>query len=83
MQWSTGLNGTPDVDMKGELASDGAIIFPDACDQAFNWNGDGTLNYAQIVVPATPGTLYTGGTYRQTFGYSTGVLASVSRWVKV
>lgn len=82
MERSTLLNGKPQVVTTGVVASDGAVIFPDDLVQNLNYNADGTLNYVQIVVPATPGTDYAGGTYRQTLSYTAGALTGVTQWVK-
>jgi len=82
MQRSTVLNGAPDVASVGVVASDGAIIFPDELAQTLSWNSDSTLAYIQVVVPATPGTNYAGGTYRQTFTYTSGLVTGVSVWTK-
>lgn len=81
MERGTILNGKPQANSIGVVASDGAIIFPDDLAQAFSYNGDGTLNYIQVVAPATPGTAYAGGTYRQTFSYTSGVVNNISNWV--
>lgn len=82
MERGTILNGKPQAFTGGVVASDGAIIFPDELPQSYNRNGDGTLNYVQVTVPATPGTNYAGGTYRQSYTYSSGLVATVSGWVK-
>lgn len=82
MERSTILNGAVSATTPGIVAADGAIIFPDDLAQVLNWNADGTLNYVQVIVPATPGTSYAGGTYRQTMTYTSGLLTGVSQWVK-
>lgn len=82
MLLSTLLNGTPEVSVPGEIASDGAILFPSTLDQTLTWNGDGTLNYVEVSCANTAGTSYLGGTYRQTFTYSSGNMVTISRWVK-
>lgn len=82
MQLSTLLNGAPEVSIEGDVAADGAVIFPDALDQSFIWNGDGTLSYIEVNVPPMAGTTYAGGIYRQSFTWSGGKLQSVSKWTK-
>lgn len=54
---------------------------PDDLPQTFVYNPDGTLNYIQVVTPSIQG-VYTGGTYRQTFTYTSGSLTNISNWVK-
>ena len=82
MQYPTCLNGAPFVQISGVVASDGAVIFPDQLPQVLDWNGDDTLNYVEVEAPATPGTDYAGGTYRQTLTYTDGNVTGVSDWVK-
>ena len=85
MERSTVLNGAPEAVTAGVVASDNSIIFPDDLAQTLNYNGDGTLNYIEVTVPATvtpQGTTVPGGTYRQTYGYTTGRVTSISRWTK-
>lgn len=76
------LNGAPMVEVEGEIASDGAVLWPSSLPQTLNWNGDGTINYIQVVLPPTPGTGFAGGTYRQTFSYTAGQLTGISVWTK-
>lgn len=82
MEYSTCRNGAVMVNLVGELTSDGALIFPEALDQVFVRNGDGTINYIEVVVPPWTGTMFGGGTYRQTFTWASGKLASISKWTK-
>ena len=82
MERSTVLNGAPGAVTVGVVASDGALIFPDDLAQTLTYNGDSTLNYIEVTVPATPGTSYAGGTYRQTFTYTAGKVTGISKWTK-
>lgn len=52
----------------------------DQLPQTLSYNGDGTLAYVQVVVPAIPGS-YPGGTYRQSYSYTSGNLTGISEWV--
>lgn len=56
-------------------------VNPEDLPQTLGYNGDGTLAYVQVVIPAISGS-YAGGTYRQTFSYTAGVLTGISNWVK-
>lgn len=49
--------------------------------QVLNYNGDGTLNYIEVTVPAIPGS-YPGGTFRRTFTYTSGKVTGISSWTK-
>lgn len=62
------------MSMQHEVTSDGKVIPMGAYDQALFYNSDGTLSYVQVVTP--------DGTYRQTYGYVSGVVTSISRWTK-
>lgn len=55
-------------------APDGLGIDLDSAAQTYAYNGDGTLNYIQVISG--------GSTYRQTYTYSVGVLSGTSAWVK-
>ncbi len=52
----------------------GTVIDLDSVPQIFTYNGDGTVNY----ITATLG----GISYRQTFGYTSGAVTSISQWVQ-
>jgi len=39
--------------------------------QTLAWNADGTLNYIEVSL---------GGTYRQTYTWTSGKLTSISKW---
>lgn len=54
-------------------ASDGVELDLDDLAQVLSWNGDGTLAYAEVSI---------GGTYRQTYTYTTGKLTGISKWIK-
>lgn len=54
------------------VASDGALLNPDNYPSTLSYNTDGTLAYVQFVA--------NGKTYRQTLGYTDGVLTSVTAW---
>lgn len=54
---------------------------PETLPQTLSYNADGTLAYIQVTIPAISGS-YAGGTYRQTFSYTAGVLTGISNWVK-
>jgi hypothetical protein len=82
MERSTIINGAPIVVTLGVVASDNAIIFPDDLAQTLGYDGSGNVTTITIVVPATPGTTYAGGTYVQTLTYTSGNLTGVSKWVK-
>lgn len=82
MERSAVLNGAPQAVSVGVIASDGAMIFPDDLAQTYGRDGNGNLTTITVVVPATPGTSYAGGTYVQTLAYTGTVLNSASRWVK-
>lgn len=82
MERSTVLNGAPQANSVGVIASDGAMIFPDDLAQAMGYDGSGNLITVTVVAPATPGTAYAGGTYVQTLTYTSGNLTNVSKWVK-
>lgn len=56
--------------------SDGTLLELDALAQTLNYNGDGTLNYIQVTHPTNTFS------YRQTFGYTSGALTSITGWVK-
>lgn len=69
------------VDQAGRAAvsasargSDGAVLDIDSLAQTLAYNGDGTLNYVQVV--------HEGSTYRQTMTYTSGKLTGISGWVK-
>lgn len=53
----------------------------DSLPMTVNYNGDGTVNYFQVVIPANPGTS-TGGTFRQTLTYTNGQVTAFSDWIK-
>lgn len=53
--------------------SDGAAIPLDSLALTINRNVDGSTNYLEVV--------YNGVTYRQTFGYTSGNVTSISPWV--
>lgn len=55
-------------------ASDGVQIDLDDLDVSYVYNGDGTLNYAQVSTM--------GNVYRQTYTYTSGRVSLISRWVK-
>lgn len=68
------------------LASDGDILLvraagggdlpvdPDSLAQVLAYNGNNTLNYIEVTDGVT--------TWRQTFGYTSGKLTSISTWVE-
>lgn len=58
----------------GAAGSDGIALNLDALAQSLVYNGDGTLQYIQVVSG--------GNTYRQTFTYTSGSLTAISAWVK-
>lgn len=85
MERSTVLNGAPEAVTVGVVASDGSIIFPDDLAQTLSYNGDGTLNYIEVTAPATvtpQGVTVLGGTYRQTYSYTSSRVTGISKWVK-
>lgn len=49
-------------------------VDPDTLPQVLAYNGDNTLNYIQVTDGVT--------TWRQTFGYTSGKLTSISAWVR-
>mgnify|MGYP000619083552 CR=1 FL=1 len=53
---------------------DGNMIDPDSLPKTLAYNGDGTLNYVQVV----SGNF----TYRQTLSYSSGSVSGISQWTK-
>ncbi len=55
-------------------ASDDELLQIDSLAQTLTYNVDGTLNYIQV----TSG----GFNYRQTYGYTSGRITSISNWVK-
>lgn len=55
-------------------ASDGVPIDLDDLGQTLAYNTDGTLQYIEVS--------YRGGTYRQTYTYTSGRLTNISAWVK-
>lgn len=50
---------------------------PDSCSEVLTYNVDGTVNTDTYTDPLT------GYQFRQTYGYTTGFLTSVSGWVKL
>ncbi len=56
------------------MASDGTYFNPSDYVQTFNYNVDNTLNYIQVTVGAF--------NYRQSYTYSSGLVATISNWVK-
>ncbi len=48
-------------------------VDPDTLPMVFNWNVDGTLNYVEVTDGVT--------TWRQTYGYTSGAVTSISAWV--
>lgn len=54
--------------------ADGKKIDLDSVAQTLVYNGDATLQYTQVA--------YRGSDYRQTFGYTTGKVTSISMWIK-
>ena len=58
----------------GVVDSTGATFDPDSLAQTLTYNGDGTV----ATIAATEGT----NTWTQTFGYTSGNLTSISKWVK-
>lgn len=62
-------------DVMGESGAAASVPFAELGDQTLVYNPDGTLNYVQTVIPKL-------GTYRQTFGYTNGLVTSISRWVR-
>lgn len=57
--------GSEQLDLSGDIS--------DAGPNTFNYNGDGTINYIEVVAG--------GVTYRQSFTYSLGKVATISAWV--
>lgn len=53
---------------------DGSAIDPDSLSKSYNYNSDGSLNYAEV----TDGSK----TYRQTYTWANGNLTSISAWTK-
>lgn len=53
----------------------------DELPQTMTYNGDGTLNYVEVTIPASLSSA-PGGTYRRTFSYTAGKVTAVSAWVK-
>ena len=49
-------------------------VDPDSLAQTLAYNGDNTLNYIQVTDGVT--------SWRQTFGYTSGKLTSISAWVE-
>lgn len=56
------------------VATDGSVLDLDSMETTYNYNVDDTLNYMEI--------LTNGNTYRQSFTWDTGKVATISRWVK-
>ncbi len=56
------------------VASDGQLVPVDDLAQVIVRNGDGSVNYIQVV--------HVGNTYRQTLTYTTGAVTGISAWVK-
>ena len=56
------------------LASDGVDLMPGSMINRFYYNSDGTINY--IILESD------GIQYKQSFTYETGLLATVSKWIK-
>lgn len=69
-----GTVGDTDAVVTGVVDSTGGICFPDRFNQTLAYNTDGTL----ATVSFTDGT----NNWTQTMGYTSGLLTSVSRWVK-
>ncbi len=57
----------------GAQTLDAEIEFGDSGSQTFNYNVDATINYIDMLVA--------GVTYRQSFTYSSGKVATISAWV--
>lgn len=51
-----------------------SIDFTQVGPQKLTYNGDGTLNYVEVT--------FQGSVYRQTFGYTSGKVTTISAWVK-
>ena len=55
-------------------ASDGVVLYLDNLVQTFTYNTDNTLEYIQV----TSG----GNNYRKSYTYASGLVATISNWVK-
>lgn len=66
--------GPPQPAVAVVLDSVGVVITPDSWPRAYNYNGDGTLNYEECTDGAS--------TWRKTYGYTSGKLTSETAWVK-
>lgn len=64
----------PAVTTSVSTGTDGLALDLNSLAQTLVYNGDGTLNYIQVVSGAN--------TYRQTFSYTTGVVTGISAFVK-
>lgn len=56
------------------IGSDGINLDLDSAPTTLTYNADGTLNTVSIV--------WSGNTYVQTYGYTSGRMTSISAWVK-
>lgn len=56
------------------VASDGVVLPLSSLASTITYNADNTINYVQVT--------YNTSNYRQTYGYTSGLITSISAWVK-